>query len=140
MGFTDKPLTLRASPERVRPDPEGSPDTVALNERESMKKFVALFTLLAVLTACGGGGGGRPSTDEIADALKDKDNVAGQAFTAGGATDEMIDCIAKALHDSDLSDDALNAIVDGDEDYEGDGEDEDAIAGLSDDIAKCITG
>ena len=104
-----------------------------------MKKIVALFTLLAVLTACGGGGG-RPSEDEIADALKDKDNPAGQAFTAGGASDDIIDCIAKALHDSDLSDDALQAIVDGDEDYEGSGEDEDAITGMSDDLAKCITG
>ena len=39
-----------------------------------MKKIVALFTLLAVLTACGGGGG-RPSEDEIAEALKDNDRL-----------------------------------------------------------------
>ena len=104
-----------------------------------MKKIVAMFTLLAVLTACGGGGG-RPSADEVADALKDKDNPAGQAFTAGGATDEAIDCIAEALHESDLSDDVLQAIVDGDEDYEGSSEDEDAFAGLVDELGKCITG
>jgi hypothetical protein len=75
-----------------------------------MKKFVALFTLLAVLTACGGGG--RPSTDDIAKALKDKGNPNGIAL-ASAASDAAIDCIAKALHDSDLSDDALQALIDG---------------------------
>ncbi len=103
-----------------------------------MKKIVAMFTLLAVLTACGGGGGGRPSEGDIAKALKDSDNPA--SAMASGAADEQIDCIAKALHDSDLSDDALQAIVDGDEDYEGDGEDEDALSGMATDVAKCITG
>ena len=49
-----------------------------------MKKIVAMFTLLAVLTACGGGGGGRPSEDDIAKALKDEDNPAGAAFGASG--------------------------------------------------------
>jgi len=102
-----------------------------------MKKIVALFTLLAVLTACGGGGG-RPSQDDIAKALKDSDNPASAMAT--GAADEQIDCIAKALHDSDLSDEALQAIVDGDEDYKGDGEDEDALAGMAADVGKCITG
>ncbi len=42
-----------------------------------------------------------------------------QAFGASGVDDETIDCIAKAFHDSDLSDDALQAIVDGDEDFDG---------------------
>jgi hypothetical protein len=104
-----------------------------------MKKIVALFTLLAVLTACGGGGG-RPSTDDIAKALKDKDNAAGQAFGSTGASDEAIDCIAKALHDSDLSDDALQSIVDGDEDYEGDEDDQKAVEDAIGDMTKCITG
>jgi len=102
-----------------------------------MKKIVALFTLLAVLTACGGGGG-RPSQDDIAKALKDSDNPASAMATA--ASDEQIDCIAKALHDSDLSDDALQAIVDGDEDYKGGKEDDKALEGMATDVAKCITG
>jgi len=101
-----------------------------------MKKLVALATLLVVLTACGGGG--RPSEDDIAKALKDKDNPVSAMAT--GANDDQIDCIAKALHESDLSDDALQAFVDGDEDFEGDKEDEDAIADMAADIGKCITG
>lgn len=109
-----------------------------------MRKSLACFTLLAVLTvptACGGSdGGGRPSADEIAAALSDPDNPAGAAFATGGTSEEVIDCIAEAIHDSDLSDEAVQAIVDGDEDYAGSGEDDDAITGLSDDITACVTG
>ena len=99
-----------------------------------MKKIVAMFTLLAVLTACGGGG--RPSEDEIADALKDNNSF---GDLTNGASDEIIDCIAKALHESDLSDDALRALVDGDEDFTGDKDDTEAIADIQDDLTKCIT-
>jgi hypothetical protein len=99
-----------------------------------MKKIVALFTLLAVLTACGGGG--RPSEDDISKALKDNSSFG----DLSGAGDEAIDCIAKALHDSDLSDEALQAIVDGDEDYKGSSDDTKAATAMADDMAKCITG
>jgi hypothetical protein len=102
-----------------------------------MKKIVALFTLLAVLTACGGGGG-RPSEDDIAKALKDNGNPAGAAFGTG-ASDEALDCIAKVLHDSDLSDDALQALVDGDADYDGNKDDTAAITDVVDDMGKCVT-
>ena len=101
-----------------------------------MKRLIALATLMAVLTACGGGG--RPSEDDIAKALKDDDNPV--SAMAAGASDEAIDCIAKAFHESDLSDDALQALVDGDEDYKGDDDDEKAIADIADDIGKCIIG
>jgi hypothetical protein len=103
-----------------------------------MKKIVALLTLLAVLTACGGGGG-RPSTDDIAKALKDEGNPAGAAFGSGGAADDAIDCIAKVLHDSDLSDDALQSLVDGDEGFETNKDDEEAIAKMTPEFAKCVT-
>jgi hypothetical protein len=102
-----------------------------------MKKIVALFTLLAVLTACGGGGG-RPSEDEIAKALKDKGNPIGASVPDAAA--DVIDCIAKVLHDSDLSDDALQAIVDGDEDYGANSDDAKAMSELTPDMAKCATG
>jgi hypothetical protein len=100
-----------------------------------MKKIVAVFTLMAVLTACGGGG--RPSTDDIAKALKDKGNPIGASF--GEAGDDAIDCIAKVLHDSDLSDDALQALVDGDSDFDGSKDDAKAVADMTDDFAKCVT-
>jgi len=104
-----------------------------------MKKIVALFTLLAVLTACGGGG--RPSEDDIAKALKDKDNVLGSTFTAtaGEAGDKAIDCIAKVLHDSKVSDDLLQAIVDNDEKYKGDSDDQKALTDAIGDMTKCVT-
>ena len=101
-----------------------------------MKKIVALFALLAVLTACGGGG--RPSEDDIAKALKDKSNPNSAGFAASGAADKAIDCIAKVLHDSDLSDEALQALVDGKSDYNAGKDDAKAIADISDDIGKCV--
>ena len=57
-----------------------------------------------------------------------------------GASDEVIDCFAKALHDSDLSDDALQALVDGDEDFDGTRTTAQALADASADFAKCFTG
>jgi hypothetical protein len=106
-----------------------------------MKRIVALITLLTVLTACGGGGG-RPSTDDIAKALKDKGNPAGAAFGSSGAADDAIDCIAKALHDSDLSDDALQALVDGKANYSSSKKDAEAVSDpdFIADIQKCATG
>ena len=59
---------------------------------------------------------------------------------AAGASDDAIDCIAKALHDSDLSDDALQALVDGDEDYKGDKDDSEAMLDAVSDFQKCATG
>jgi hypothetical protein len=108
-----------------------------------MKKIVALFVMLAVLTACGGDGGGgggddRPSTDDIAKALKDHNNSASALAT--GASDDAIDCVAKTLHDSDLSDGALKALVGGDDDFEGDKDDEKALTDIIDDVQKCVTG
>jgi hypothetical protein len=110
-----------------------------------MKKLVALFTLLAVLTACGGDGGdggdkgGRPSTDDIAKALKDEHNP-NRVAIATQATDESIECIAKVLHDSSVSDGALKALVDGDANFEGDRDDVQAVTDLADDMQKCVTG
>ncbi|TQK73209.1 MULTISPECIES: hypothetical protein [unclassified Nocardioides] len=71
-------------------------------------KLVSSAVLLAVtLSACGGGG--RPSQDEVADAIKDQIPGGSSALT-----DDVIDCIAKAVVDSDLSDETLNKMVDND--------------------------
>jgi len=96
-----------------------------------MKKLVALCTMLVVLTACGGGGGGRPSQDDIAKALKDPKNGFGSSFSAvtaaGGDADKVIDCIAKVLHDSKVSDDLLQALVDNDTGYKEHADDREAL-------------
>ena len=105
-----------------------------------MKKTVALCTLLAVLTACGGGG--RPSVEEIAQGRQDSDDVAGTAPGAPHIDDDVIDCLAKVLHDSDASDEALRAMVDGSDDFEGRDEFERILSSeefLAED-AKCFTG
>ena len=103
-----------------------------------MKRTLAASAVLAVVLSACGGGGGRPSSDEIADALKSDDNALG-SLTAG-AGDEVIDCVAEALHDSDLSDEALQAIVDNDEDASAEDGDEDALVEVQDDIAACVVG
>jgi hypothetical protein len=100
-----------------------------------MKKILALLTVLFVLSACGGGG--RPSTDEIADALNDNSDF-GQLTK--DASDDAIDCFAKVLHDSDLSDEALQALVDGDKDFDTSKKDQKAVTDITDDLAKCLTG
>jgi hypothetical protein len=104
-----------------------------------MKKTVALLTLLVVLAGCGGG---RPSADELATALGDRSNPAAVAFGGTGASAELLDCVAEALHDSDLSDRALRAIVDGDERYDRDERDADVLAGgeLQQELAECLSG
>jgi hypothetical protein len=104
-----------------------------------VKKLVVL-SLLAVLAACGGGGGGRPSTDDLAKALNDHGNKVAAQFTgafsdAGSGT---IDCIAKVLHDSKVSDGSLKAIVDGNEDYHGSHADSQALQDATTGMAKCI--
>jgi hypothetical protein len=105
-----------------------------------MKK-IAVLALLALLTACGGGGG-RPSADDLAKALKDQDNKVATQFTEAfsDVDDDVLDCIATELHDSKISDDALQAIVDGDQDFKGSDKDSQAIQDATTGMAKCITG
>ena len=103
------------------------------------KKFAIALAATAILLAGCGGGGGRPSVDDISSALTSDDNPAGEEFAA--LEDEQVDCIAKVFHDSDLSDDALNALVDGDDDFEGSDEDKAAMTELTsgDDFVACVT-
>ena len=98
-----------------------------------MKKIAATFALLTVLAACGGG---RPSADQIAGALKDPDHQL-SAIT-NDALDEAIDCVAEAFYDSDLSDEALQALVDGDAEGEA-GVVKEAVAGLADEMTACLS-
>ena len=98
------------------------------------KLIVAAAAVLALATGCGGSDG-RPSVDEIADSLTSNSDLLGGTEI----TDEQATCFAEAFHDSDLSDDALNALVDGDEDYEGSDEDNEALSGVTSSAMDCAT-
>ena len=100
-------------------------------------KNVALALAAVALTLSACGGGGRPSVADIEKAIASEDNVF-NAFTTD-VGDDAVACMAEALHDSDLSDDALQAIVDGDEGYEGSSDDEKAIEGVTADLVACAT-
>lgn len=102
-----------------------------------MKRMVAATAVLAVaISACGGGG--RPSTGEIEDALSSEDNALGSLTS--GASDEVVTCMAEVLHDSDLSDSSLQALVDNDEDASAEDGDDEAMADIQDELAACVTG
>lgn len=110
-----------------------------MNNLPKRKLAVALAGSVLMLTAaCGGGGGGRPSVSDLEKALSDQSNgVFGSEVSS--LSDKARDCIAKALHDSKVSDAALQAIVDGDKDYKASSADKSAASDLESDIAKCAT-
>ena len=90
-------------------------------------KLVSTAAVLAVaLSACGGGG--RPSQDDVAKAIKDQVGSSSSALT-----DKVIDCIAKEVVDSDLSDDTLNKLLDNDK---GSGKE---LSDVTDVMAKATT-
>ncbi|WP_244929039.1 hypothetical protein [Nocardioides sp. W7] len=96
------------------------------------KLIASAFLVLTLATACGGEG--RPSVDDLSKAFQDSDNVIGS-----GLEKDQADCVAEAFHDSDISDETLQAIVDNDEDYKGDDGDEDALKEIStESIAECM--
>ena len=82
----------------------------------------AVVTLLLGLSACGGGDS-RPTAKEISAALQSDDAVIPVPEAAA-------DCVAKVFHDSDLSNETLQAMVDQDKDYKGSKDDEKALKGL----------
>lgn len=102
------------------------------------KLGVALAATIVLLAGCGGGGGGRPSVDELSNVFVDGGEFAGEDFNF---PKEQADCIAKLFHESDLSDEALNAIVEKDEDFEPSDKDEEVAAGFAtnEDFAACVT-
>lgn len=101
-----------------------------------MKKLMtaAAVSVIVVTSACGAG---RPSVDDLSASILKQ----GEAL---GVTEESADCIAEKVHDSDISDDTLNKIVDGDIDVTGVAavpqDDADAFEALTDDVTTCITG
>lgn len=100
-----------------------------------MKKIVVLLSALVALAACGSTE--RPTQEEVSKALQDKDNPAAASFASADFDKEVLDCIADVLHKSDLSSDALKALVDGDEEFRGTDDDEKAITAVQTDLIDC---
>ena len=84
---------------------------------------------LGSLAACGGGGESRPSTDKIADTMSSESSF-------GTLSDEVVQCMAKAFHDSDLSDGFLQAMVDKNNDYKPSDEDSKEVTSVTTGAAK----
>ncbi|MEG9226274.1 hypothetical protein [Aeromicrobium sp. Sec7.5] len=101
-----------------------------------MKKLMtaAAVSVIIVTSACGAG---RPSVDDLQASILEQ----GESL---GITEESAECIAEKVHESDISDDTLNKIVDGDIDVTGVSavpqDDADAFEALTDDVTSCVTG
>jgi hypothetical protein len=98
-----------------------------------MKKTLSAAFVVAALTltsACGGGGD-RPSQEDVASQLEKASN--------GSIKGKQADCAAKAIVDSDLSDDAVKAVAENDTKYKPNDQDKKAQGDVSKEIGKCIT-
>lgn len=103
-----------------------------------MRKFGAALAL-GVLLVTAGCGSSRPSVDEVSAALQKggKDSVLGEA--GANLKEKAADCMAEALVDSKISDEALQALVDGDKKYKGSTADSKAAEAISAKMVKCIS-
>ena len=83
----------------------------------------------------------RPSVEQIAAALTDPANPLASALGDDqGLRADAVGCIAQVLYGSDISDEGLTAVVEGDESFSVSPEDSAAIDAISGDMTKCITG
>ena len=100
-----------------------------------MKKSLTAVAIVAALslTACGGGSD-RPSKEELSKELAKKDNVFDTKFTK-----KQADCIAEAIVDSKLSDKAVKALTEQDEDFKPSSADNKARDAITADVEKCAT-
>lgn len=96
----------------------------------------ALVSGSVLLTAaCGSSGSGRPSVGDIQKAL----TSSGSFNLPSGTPSTALTCIAKAIHDSKLSDDALKALVNRDKNFKPSTADQAAEAGMLSSIEACAT-
>jgi len=101
-----------------------------------MKKSLTAVAIVAALSlsACGGGGD-RPSKDELSKEFTKKDNAFSTTFTK-----KQADCIAEAIVDSKLSDKAVKALKEQDNKFKPTKADEKARDAIASDVEKCVTG
>jgi len=100
------------------------------NIRRFTTAIAAPAALLFALAACGGAE--RPTVDEITESLKS--GGAGELTGLSGREDVLSDeaytCVAEVIHDSDLENETLVSLVEGDEDAEVSDEETDKVSGL----------
>ncbi len=102
--------------------------------KRAPKLIASAFLVVTLATACGGGG--RPSADELADSMKDN---AGDVFGSDVPEDSVDwDCFAKLYVDSDMSDEALRAMADNDEDYDLSDDDQEAFDEATGKATECV--
>lgn len=100
--------------------------------------LVAAACAAATVSSCGGSSGDdRPTAKEISSSLHEGKAAEAMGVDGGSLPAKVVDCMAAALHDSDLSDEALQALVDGDTRFEGSAADNEALQGVTSDISAC---
>jgi hypothetical protein len=95
-----------------------------------------LSPAIALLLLAGCSLSGRPSTQDLSEAIQKKNNVLG----IGKIADTQADCLAAALHDSKLSDETLQAITEADAEYKNSKDDAKIMVGFGEEVAKCAEG
>lgn len=99
-----------------------------MQTRRVIASVSTAFALGLTLTSCSGsdsGDAGRPSAQEVADVLSSD-----EGFDELDISDEQLTCVSEAYVDSDLSDEALQALIDGDDEYVPSEEDETVLSEL----------
>ena len=112
-----------------------------------------ILASLSVILLVGCGGGNKPSEDALTKFVMDNadsySNLTGDMYSTTGGEDghggtpkfktKTAKCVAKALRSSDVSAEALTAIVDGDAEYQPSAGDTEALKSVGNKIRKDCT-
>lgn len=104
-----------------------------MNTNLTVKKTLGaacIVAAFALTSACGGGGDDRPSKDEIVKGITKGSD--------GAISDKQAECAAKVIVDSDLSDEAVQALADGDADYKASDKDQKQQVKLVEKLSSCL--
>lgn len=100
-----------------------------------MTKSLTVACIVAALSLTACGGEPRPTADELSKTMTSNDSIFGTALS-----DKAADCVADILVKSDVSDEGLNAVAEGDIDRSMSRDDMEALDGpLTAKITACLT-
>lgn len=103
-----------------------------MNTNLTLKKTLSaacIVATLALTSACGGGDD-RPSKDDIVKGITKGSD--------GAMSDKQADCAAEVIVDSDLSDEAVQALADGDTKYKASKDDQKQQDKLIEKLTTCL--